>query len=193
MVRLLEPQGYTVVEASSGEEALDLAAQRRFSAALVDINMPGISGLEVLRHLTDEYPDIAVIMVTATFDLSTAIESMKMGAYDYIVKPFTVRDVLDKLAKAMRRAEIRSTGKHYQQDLERRVEAKEVQLRTQFTELTQALVREHEALYVAGGETVNETSSKGRIITPALTSRQESPSRKRFKGGLSRFLRRPKP
>lgn len=192
LARLLLSRGYTIAEASSGEEALSLATQRPFSAALVDISMPGISGLEVLRHFTDEYPDIAVIMVTAVFDLATAIESMKLGAHDYIVKPFTMHDVLERLAQAIRKAEIHAIGEHYQRDLERRVKDKTVQLRTQFAELSQALAWEHEML---SNPRVTETMKdvqRGPKVALSLNSRQQSPVGNGFKSALLRVLRWPK-
>jgi DNA-binding NtrC family response regulator len=84
----LERDGHDVQTASSGEEALDLLEKVRFDILLVDIKMEGISGLEVLQHVKDVDPDIAVIMITAYGSIPTAIEAMKNGAFDYMLKPF---------------------------------------------------------------------------------------------------------
>ena len=84
----LERDGHAVVAAASGEEALDILATTRFDILLVDIKMEGISGLEVLKQVKEDDPDVAVVMITAFGSISTAIEAMKNGAYDYLLKPF---------------------------------------------------------------------------------------------------------
>ncbi|MCF8051420.1 MAG: sigma-54 dependent transcriptional regulator [Desulfobacterales bacterium] len=80
--------GHAVETAVSGEEALEIIKKKRFDILLVDIRMEGISGLEVLRQVTESDPDVAVIMITAYGSISTAIEAMKNGARDYLLKPF---------------------------------------------------------------------------------------------------------
>jgi DNA-binding NtrC family response regulator len=84
----LERDGHNVVTASSGEEALALLKRSRFDILLIDIKMEGMSGLEVLRQVKENDPDVAVVMITAYGSISTAIEAMKNGAYDYLLKPF---------------------------------------------------------------------------------------------------------
>ncbi|NNL76844.1 MAG: sigma-54-dependent Fis family transcriptional regulator, partial [Desulfobacterales bacterium] len=84
----LKRDGYDVVTAESGEEAIEKLKQTRFDLLLVDIKMEGISGLDVLKHVRENDPDLAVVMITAYGSISTAIEAMKNGAYDYLLKPF---------------------------------------------------------------------------------------------------------
>ncbi|MGB5617542.1 MAG: response regulator, partial [Desulfobacterales bacterium] len=84
----LERDGHAVAAAASGEEALDILATTRFDILLVDIKMEGISGLDVLKQVKEDDPDVAVVMITAFGSISTAIEAMKNGAYDYLLKPF---------------------------------------------------------------------------------------------------------
>ncbi len=84
----LTRDGHDVETAASGEEALEIIKKKRFDILLVDIKMEGISGLEVLRQVTESDPDVAVIMITAYGSISTAIEAMKNGARDYLLKPF---------------------------------------------------------------------------------------------------------
>jgi DNA-binding NtrC family response regulator len=84
----LERDGYEVIKAESGEECLELLLQTRFDILLVDIKMEGMSGLEVLKHIKENDPDVAIVMITAYGSISTAIEAMKNGAYDYLLKPF---------------------------------------------------------------------------------------------------------
>ena len=84
----LERDGHSIQTASSGEEALQKLKESRFDILLVDIKMEGISGLDVLRTVKENDPDVAVVMITAYGSIPTAIEAMKKGAYDYMLKPF---------------------------------------------------------------------------------------------------------
>ncbi len=84
----LERDGYDVSKASSGEEALTLLKSNRFDILLVDIKMEGMSGIELLKHINESDSDAAVVMITAYGSISTSIEAMKLGATDYLLKPF---------------------------------------------------------------------------------------------------------
>jgi len=84
----LERDGHSVHTAASGEEAMELLTDTRFDILLVDIKMEGMSGLEVLQSVKESDPDVAVVMITAYGSIPTAIEAMKKGAYDYMLKPF---------------------------------------------------------------------------------------------------------
>jgi DNA-binding NtrC family response regulator len=84
----LERDGHQVETAASGEEGLDRLMKKRFDIMLVDIKMEGMSGLTVLRKVKETDPDVAVVMITAFGSISTAIEAMKDGAQDYLLKPF---------------------------------------------------------------------------------------------------------
>jgi DNA-binding NtrC family response regulator len=84
----LERDGYEVDTAESGEEAIEKLKKTRFDLLLVDIKMEGISGLDVLKHVRENDPDVAVVMITAYGSIPTAIEAMKNGAHDYLLKPF---------------------------------------------------------------------------------------------------------
>jgi DNA-binding NtrC family response regulator len=96
----LKKQGYEVVVASNGEEALKQVHEEPPDLVLLDIQMPGITGLEVLEKVKEIDEDIVVIMITAHGGLETAVSAMRMGAYDYINKPFN----LDELAIVIRKA-----------------------------------------------------------------------------------------
>jgi len=84
----LERDGHDIETVASGEEALEILKDKRFDILLVDIKMEGMSGLDVLRHVRENDPDVAVVMITAYGSISTAIEAMKNGAYEYLLKPF---------------------------------------------------------------------------------------------------------
>ncbi len=99
--RIVEEAGYDVVTAANGQEALDKMSQLNAGVVLLDIKMPGMSGMEVLQQITTNWPEACVLMVTAVDDTQTAIEAMKLGAYDYITKPFKRDNVAQKLQEAI--------------------------------------------------------------------------------------------
>jgi len=84
----LERDGHEVTKTASGEEALKVLKDSRFDILLVDIKMEGMSGLDVLKQVRENDPEVSVVMITAYGSISTAIEAMKNGAYDYLLKPF---------------------------------------------------------------------------------------------------------
>jgi DNA-binding NtrC family response regulator len=84
----LERDGHLIETAKSGEEALAKLKATRFDILLVDIKMEGISGLEVLKQVKADDPDVEIVMITAFGSIATAIEAIKNGAYDYLLKPF---------------------------------------------------------------------------------------------------------
>ncbi len=84
----LERDGHEVHSVASGEEALEIIPRTRFDLVFLDIKLEGISGLEVLKKMRDLDPDLAVVMITAYGSISTAVEAMKDGAQDYLLKPF---------------------------------------------------------------------------------------------------------
>ncbi len=96
----LKKQGYEVVTAGSGEDALRLVREEQPDLVLLDIQLPGISGIDVLEKIKDHDDDIIVIMVTANSGLENAVNAMRLGAYDYVSKPFN----LDELSIVVRKA-----------------------------------------------------------------------------------------
>jgi len=94
--KALSKKGFTVDLAASGSEALALSRQHPYDLAVLDIKMPGISGLDLLTRFHEECPATLVVIMTAESSMKNAVEAMKRGAYDYITKPFDL-DVLDSI------------------------------------------------------------------------------------------------
>jgi DNA-binding NtrC family response regulator len=94
-------EGYGVATASSAHEALALLADRRFDLALLDIKMPGISGMELQSRLREVAPDLLVIIMTGYASVETAVEALKNGAYDYVTKPFDPEEIAHVVANAL--------------------------------------------------------------------------------------------
>ena len=103
LLRRLEAELYDCVTASSGEDALDKTARQDFDVVLLDIIMPGLPGLEVLPQLRIRQPHSQVIMVTAVLNRDTIEEAMRLGAYDYVTKPFNFADLIARVEKALER------------------------------------------------------------------------------------------
>ncbi len=85
--KILSKSGYEVMTAAGGDEALQLAREKSFDLALVDLIMPGIDGIETMRRLREASPETVVIMLTAHGTMESAIEALRLGAHDYLIKP----------------------------------------------------------------------------------------------------------
>jgi len=145
--RTLEEAGYEVVTAGSGLEALEQVCEQEVGVVLLDIKMPGMTGMEVLGKLTADWPEICVIMVTAVADAQTAVKAMNLGAYDYISKPFNLDDVLLKMRRAIEKRDFQLRNKLLMQELQQSVKEQAERMQSQFNELVRSLAREHKLLY----------------------------------------------
>jgi len=103
---LLTREGYHVRLAASGEEGLELARAEPFDAAIVDVMMPGLDGIATLEELRKLDDDLPVLMITAFASVETAIAAMKLGAFDYVTKPFKNDEVLVVVRNAVERRQL---------------------------------------------------------------------------------------
>jgi DNA-binding NtrC family response regulator len=99
--RTLSPEGYEVRLAKNGVEGLKMANEDRFDLVLTDLKMPDMDGIEVLRIIKEKWPETAVIIVTGYQTVDTAVKAIKLGAYDYIEKPFTPDALISAVAEAL--------------------------------------------------------------------------------------------
>lgn len=107
MAAELRRLGYLVTTASSGEEALRKVAESEPNIALLDLRLPGIDGLEVLKRLRDSNPSIEIIMLTGHGSIDSAIESIRIGAFDYILKPCPLDEIEIRVQRAVERLSLR--------------------------------------------------------------------------------------
>lgn len=98
--RALDSEGFEVFLASSGEEALKTISAERPDLALLDVVLPGIDGIEVLRQAKETSPSTIVVMMSAYHLVDRAVEAMKLGAYDYLIKPFHLSDMVSTIRRA---------------------------------------------------------------------------------------------
>ncbi len=102
--KTLQRVGYQVHAAASGEEALEMMKQHDYDVVLTDIRMPGLTGVELLARIKEQAPDAVVILLTGYASLETAIESLRLGAHDYLVKPSSSQDIRTSVAEGVERA-----------------------------------------------------------------------------------------
>ena len=116
--RILEEEGYEVETALSGKEAFDKMKVSPFDIVITDLKMPGIDGMEVLKTFRKEYPDSIIIMITGFSTVETAVEAMKLGAFDYIPKPFTPDEVSIVVKKAIEKKSLMAENIYLRQELQ---------------------------------------------------------------------------
>jgi len=107
LIDVLSDQGYEVEAAETGEGGLRAMEQDVFDVILLDINLPGMDGMEVLRLAPARQPDVQVVMMTAFGTVDTAVEAMKQGAFDYINKPFSTEELLLTISRALEEQDLR--------------------------------------------------------------------------------------
>jgi DNA-binding response OmpR family regulator len=104
LTRGLEAEGYTVVASDSGTEGLALATSGAWDLVVLDLLLPGLSGLQVLRELHRERPRLPVVILSARSDLQTKLRGFELGATDYVPKPFSLDELLARIRVQLRSA-----------------------------------------------------------------------------------------
>ncbi len=161
----LERQGYEVLLASGGREALEAIDQDAFELILTDIVMQEGNGLALLERIHDQNPNLPVIMVTAIHDISVAIDSMRRGAYDYLLKPFEREHLVATVQRALEHRQALQESRTYQQNLEQVVRARTEMLRQAMEDLEHSYDVTLEALGDALDLKDSETEGHSKRVT----------------------------
>ncbi len=143
--KTLSREGYRCEEAATAETALDVLATSPVALAILDIKMPGKSGIELLPEIKSGYPDTAVIMATVVTNINVAIQCLKQGADDYFCKPFNLEEVSLAVQKALEKRRLKLEIRGYQQFLEDKVEEQTGEIKKIFLGSIEALVSAIEA------------------------------------------------
>lgn len=102
LAAMLKKEGYAITAAADGREALQILKSNKMDVVVTDLKMPHLDGMELLHCITEQYPDVPVIMITAHGTVATAVEALKKGALDYITKPFELDDLKNVISKAIK-------------------------------------------------------------------------------------------
>jgi putative two-component system response regulator len=169
----LEMAGFSVDEANNGREALKKLEAGSYSVLLTDIRMPAMDGITLLREWTSRCPDTAGIVMSAYAELDTAVSALKLGACDYITKPFNFDVLLITIENALRKKAIERQLHDYQINLERKVEEQTDLINSMYIQSIHALIKALEAkdYYTRGhSQRVNMYSAaigKGLGLSPS--------------------------
>lgn len=104
--KLFEKMGIEALTANSGREALDTLASQEADVVFLDIKMPGMDGIETLQHIKKDHPITEVIILTGHATMETAVEGLKLGALDYLIKPVSMKDFLKKAEEAFEKVQL---------------------------------------------------------------------------------------
>lgn len=157
----LSSEGYQCGEAGNAKQALEELKSKPAALVILDIKMPGKSGIQLIPEIRARYTDTAVVMATAITDISTAVECMKQGAYDYVTKPLNLDEVALSVDRALEKRRLELENREYQQHLEQKVEEQAKRIRAALLNAITALANALEAkdVYTSGhSQRVAETS-----------------------------------
>jgi putative two-component system response regulator len=128
LARLLERGGYSCEVATNSTEAESLLATEAFDLLLTDMDMPGQSGLDLIRSTSARYPELATVMITGLDDTALATSALELGAYGYIIKPFESNEILINVSNALLRRSLEIENRSQHQRLERMVKERTSEL-----------------------------------------------------------------
>ena len=145
LLHLMKADGFHCLDAGNGVEALELLGREQVTLLMTDMQMPRMSGIELLREVRSRYPDVAVVMITGDSDVETAVGALSMGAMDYIIKPFQLEEVRARVKQALEKRRLILDNRDYQTRLEERVKAQQHRLEELFVAGIQSLSEALEA------------------------------------------------
>ena len=139
LLLLMRAEGFQCVEAANGVEALERLERYPITLVLTDMEMPKMTGLELLKQMRARYPDVAVVMITGNSDVETAVGALSLGAMDYITKPFQIEEVRARVGQALEKRRLILENRDYQVNLEDKVRVQQRRLEHLFVAGVQSL------------------------------------------------------
>jgi response regulator RpfG family c-di-GMP phosphodiesterase len=161
---LLREEGYNCVVASDPEMALDVAAADETPLVISDMKMPGKDGLWLLENFRARHPDTAVIMLTGYGDTEAAVDCLRRGAVDYLLKPPKLTDLIRSIERALAKRRIEIARKRYQKKLERKVRDRTAELRSALKDIANTYQNTLLALVAALDAREHETSDHSQRV-----------------------------
>jgi len=124
LARILQRAGFEVTTTANGKDALSLLSQHSFDMVYLDIRMPDISGLDVLKVIHSKFPELPVILFTAQPDLNSAVEALRRGAIDYLLKPLKPQTIIDRTKTVL----VNKEKERRKRELQRQIDALQTEL-----------------------------------------------------------------
>ncbi|HLY59196.1 MAG TPA: HD domain-containing phosphohydrolase [Terriglobia bacterium] len=165
LMEFLSLKGFECQGCPNGDEALALLKHESFDGLISDLRMPGISGLTLLDEAHKSYPRLALLMATADSEIQNGIKAMKVGADDYLLKPFQLEAVLASVQRALDKKAMESELESYRRNLEDMVEQRTKQLRTAMKRIELSYDETLEALGAALDLRDSETEGHSRRVS----------------------------
>ena len=162
---IVEAEGFKSDTAQNGQEAIVRLNENTYQMVLTDMRMPVMDGLCLLQHIQASYKDIAVIMITAVDDASSAVDTLSSGAYDYVIKPFNALELRNKIHKALERRKLILENRQYQSFLERKVQEQTADLQKALHKTERAYANTLEALINALDAREYETQRHSKRVS----------------------------
>src|SRR5438876_5724754 len=165
---------YQCVQAASAEEALDELRQRDYELVISDITMSGMNGLEMIPHVKVISPDTVIVMISGMQTIESAINALRLGAFDYLMKPFDLRQAEAAVTRALEHHDLIAAKRRYEYHLEELVEQRTAELDEALASLENAYRSTLKALTAALETRDEETHGHyERVVTFSLRRRRE--------------------
>jgi response regulator RpfG family c-di-GMP phosphodiesterase len=161
---LLQEEGYECRTAAGAEEALEVAAQEAPPLVISDMKMPGRDGIWLLEAFRERFPETAVVMLTGYGDTEAAVDCLRRGAVDYLLKPPKLTDLIRAIERALAKRRIELARKRYQKKLERKVRDRTAELRSAFKDIANTYQNTLLALVAALDAREHETSDHSQRV-----------------------------
>jgi len=158
-------EGFDCQTCSSGKQALEVASQHHLDLIISDLQMPGMTGLELLRKIRALHPHAAFVMATGVDDVNTGIQAMKEGADDYVLKPFQLDAEVMSVRRALDKRRLELEVENYRHSLEQMVDQRTKQLQTAMKRIEMTYDETLESLGAALDLRDNETAGHSRRVT----------------------------
>ncbi|MFC1957936.1 HD domain-containing phosphohydrolase [Chloroflexota bacterium] len=139
LYQMLSGQGYQCMQAVDAGRALEVLRDNEIALVILDVGVPGKSGIELLAEIKDSYPGTALVIAAAAVDASIAIQCINQGAYDYIIEPFNFDEVAISIDRAMERRRLELENREYRQHMEDMVAEQSGRIRASFLNAVRAL------------------------------------------------------
>jgi response regulator RpfG family c-di-GMP phosphodiesterase len=164
LLRYFEGDGADCVASPNALDALAKMKEQNFSLVISDVLMPGMSGMEFLRLVKQQNPDTAFIMITGLMDINTAVDSLRLGAFDFITKPFELHAMQRAVERALERRRLLMENKFHREELEQKIRERTFELKEALNDVEESYKITLEALVAALDAREHETHAHSQRV-----------------------------